>query len=84
MNENEEKTYRELIITKLDNLNEKIGGVNEKADKTLAQTIKTNGRVTKLESWRSYMIGAGVVLVTILLSVLIPVMDALIRAGKLF
>ncbi len=84
MNEHEEKTYRELIITKLDNLNEKIGGVNEKADKTLAQTIKTNGRVTKLESWRSYVIGASVVLVTILLSVLIPVTDALIRAGKLF
>jgi len=83
MKEHEEKTYRELIITKLDNLNDKIETVNIKADKTLDQTIRTNGRVTKLEQWRSYLLGAGAVIIMMIISVFIPLIDTLIKVGKL-
>lgn len=31
----------------------------------LSQVQKTNGRVTKLEQWRNYLIGAGFVILTI-------------------
>ena len=42
----------------------------------LAQTTKTNGRVTRLESWRSYILG-GMALLTFLIPISMWVVDKL-------
>lgn len=84
MNETEEKTYRELIITKLDNLDEKIDTVKQDGQDTLRQSKEANHRISKLEQWRSYMLGAFGVLAVFLVSILVPLIDAFIKAGKIF
>ncbi len=38
-------------------IDSKFDGVHTKLDSILVQTTKTNGRVSKLESWQSYVIG---------------------------
>lgn len=43
-NPQEEKLWRETVISALDRIEK--------------QTIRTNGRVSKLESWRSYIAGS--------------------------
>lgn len=83
MNEYEQQTYRELIITKLDSLDKKIDRVEKKGDETLIQAKKTNGRVTLLEKVKSYVLGF-LAAVVVIASVVMPMVDALIKAGKLF
>lgn len=39
--------------------------IKETLDRIEKQTIKTNGRVSSLEEWRSYVVGAVAVLVLI-------------------
>ena len=47
-------------------IDERLKALQETQVQTLAQVKTTNGRVTSLEKWRSYLIGGGVVIVTIL------------------
>lgn len=56
-------TYsKELIDAKLDNILHRINEVKEIAVATHNQTLKTNGRVNKLEGWRSWLAGVIAVL----------------------
>jgi ribosomal 50S subunit-associated protein YjgA (DUF615 family) len=58
----------ELINTKLDYVKEKIDEVHD-------QQVKTNGRVTALESWRDRIIGGITILTILILPVLISVIN---------
>lgn len=46
-------------------IDERLKSLQETQNKTFAQVQATNGRVTSLERWRSYLIGGGVVILTI-------------------
>ncbi len=45
----------------LKNIKDNHVGFDKKLDEILEQTKKTNGRVSKLENWRAYLVGAWAV-----------------------
>lgn len=48
-----------------------------------AQTVKTNGRVSTLERWQSYVVGFCVCIGFVLFSILIPFATSYIQSGKI-
>lgn len=52
------KGFEDTMKSGFDSLSEKIIDGNKTAERIEAQTIKTNGRVTTLESWRENLRGA--------------------------
>jgi hypothetical protein len=69
MNPTEEMTYRD--------------GIRRSLDEILMQTKKTNGRVSKLEQWQSYVLGAVATLGFLIVAVAVPLIIHLIGSGKL-
>jgi hypothetical protein len=47
-------------------IDQQLKGIIEKDDLIYKQVQATNGRVKSLEIWRAYMIGGGIVLITII------------------
>lgn len=72
----------ELRLT-LASIEDKLEEVKIIATDTKAQALKTNGRVSKLEKWQSYVLGFVAALSFLIISVLLPVVEAYISAGKL-
>lgn len=60
-----EEITNAVIVERIDNLKEHFGETLERIE---AQTVKTNGRVSALEKWRSYLAGGMAVIM-----ILIPI-----------
>ena len=68
----EEISLREFLEQRLDNQDAILVAIKE-------QTVKTNGRVGKLETWRAMLIGGWVMLTAILIPTGIFVLDLIIN-----
>ena len=62
---------------------EMFGDVKQDLTEIKEQTKRTNGRVTKLEQWQSYVLGFIAAISLVLVSVVVPLALTLIRTGKL-
>ena len=62
---------------------EMFGDVKKDLTEIKEQTKRTNGRVTKLEQWQSYVLGFVAAISLVLVSIAIPLALTLIRTGKL-
>jgi hypothetical protein len=58
----------EVIVERIDNLKEHFGETLKRIE---AQTVKTNGRVSALEKWRSYILGGLAIISMIVVPLLI-------------
>ena len=65
-------------------LNMRFEEIKEKLETILQQTTKTNGRVSKLEQWRAYILGAVGIMVVLVIPIATLVLYDLIRTGKIF
>ncbi len=68
MGPTEEQTYRTFLEKRLDNQDVSLGEI-------LKQTKITNGRVSKLERWQSYVLGFCAAVTLLLVPVLIYVVQ---------
>ena len=62
---------------------EMFGDVKQDLTEIKEQTKRTNGRVTKLEQWQSYVLGFVAAISLVLISIVVPIVLTLIRTGKL-
>lgn len=55
--------HTDLILETLMELKDRVGAIEANVEAVLAQTTKTNGRVTALERWRWLLAGGAAVIV---------------------
>lgn len=62
------------------NLETLFNGIHEKLDKIFKQTEKTNGRISSLERWRSYITGGLAVIIMLLVPIVISLATKYVNA----
>lgn len=62
------------------NITEKFDSVHKKLDEILDQTTLHNGRMSKLELWRSYITGGLAVIIMLLVPVVISLLTSIAKA----
>ena len=65
-------------------LNMRFDEIKEKLETILQQTINMNHRLSKLEQWRAYILGAVGIMVVLIIPIATLVLYDLIRMGKIF
>ena len=74
MSQDYNKREIDLIVQGIkDHIDSKDLAQDEKLDKILKQTTKTNGRVSRLEGWRSLLAGAWIVVSAFVIPLLLYV-----------
>lgn len=77
-----EQVTNEVLLEKIKGLtnliDQRFNENREDHDRLIAQTTKTNGRVTSLEQWRAYQTGAIAIIAVIITAIVIPVVLKLI------
>jgi len=64
-------------------VHDSLTSLNRTLNEVLEQTKKTNGRVSKLENWRSYMLGALAALTALVLPIVFMIASEIISHLKL-
>lgn len=65
-----EKVTNEVIVERIENFKEHVGETLKRIE---TQTIKTNGRVSSLERWRSYLAG-GMAIILMLIPIILKML----------
>ncbi len=64
-------------------VNDALNTIQKTLTKVLEQTEKTNGRVSKLENWKAYILGAVAVLTALVLPIFFMVLNEIMSHIKL-
>ena len=64
-------------------VHDSLSSINKTMNEVLEQTKKTNGRVSNLENWRAYILGAVAVLTALVLPVVFMVVNEIISHVKI-
>jgi hypothetical protein len=70
------KGVTEHIDSCTTNQNYQLDSISAEVSKILAQTTKTNGRVTRLEGWRSFLVGAWIIVSGFVLPLMVYILVA--------
>jgi hypothetical protein len=64
-------------------VHDSLSSINKTMNEVLEQTKKTNGRVSNLENWRAYILGAVAVLTALVLPIVFMVVNEIISHIKI-
>ena len=72
------ETQVAVIIERLDHVIRRIDDLDDKSTRIENQARQTNGRVTALEKWKAYVLGA-IAMATFVIGIVMPVLMLILR-----